>query len=59
MKALNKGVRRGRTGILNRDKLDAAGLKKEPGDYVLIAGAVTFVAVVLGLLARRALLPLF
>ena len=50
VKALNKGVRRGRTGILNRDKLDAAGLKKEPGDYVLIAGAVTFVAVVLGFL---------
>lgn len=50
VKALNKGVRRGRTGILNRDKLDAAGLKKEPGDYMLIAGAVTFVAVVLGFL---------
>ncbi|AXJ08252.1 type II secretion system F family protein [Arthrobacter sp. PM3] len=50
VKALNKGVRRGRTGILNRDKLDAAGLKKEPGDYLLIAAAVTFVAAVIGFL---------
>ncbi|GAA2147047.1 hypothetical protein GCM10009825_41120 [Arthrobacter humicola] len=48
--ALNKGVRRGGAGILNRDKLDAAGLKKGPGDYLLMAGALTFAAVVAGFL---------
>lgn len=52
--ALNKGVRRGRTGILNRDKLDAAGLKKGPGDYLLMGGALTFVAVVIGFLTGGA-----
>ena len=49
VQALNKGVRGG-TGILNRDKLDAAGLKKAPGDYLLMAGALTFAAVVVGFL---------
>lgn len=46
--ALNKGIRNGRSGVLNREKLDAAGLKKQPGDYLLTAGSVTLVAGVLG-----------
>ena len=45
---INKGVRSGRTGVLDRDKLDAAGLRKEPGDYLLIAGSVSLVAAVFG-----------
>lgn len=48
VQALNKGVRNGRSGLLNREKLDAAGLKKEPGHYLLTAGSVAFVAAVLG-----------
>jgi tight adherence protein B len=50
VQVLNRSVRRGGTGILNRDKLDAAGLKKGPGDYVLMAGALTFAAMVVGFL---------
>lgn len=45
---LNKGIRRDGSGLLSREKLEEAGLKKQPGDYLLIAGAVTFVGVVLG-----------
>lgn len=51
VRTINKGVRSGRTGVLNREKLDAAGLRKEPGDYLLIAGSVTLVAAVLGYFA--------
>jgi tight adherence protein B len=51
VQALNKGVRANRTGVLSREKLDAAGLKKGPGDYMLMAGASTLVAGVLGYLA--------
>lgn len=47
---LNHGFRNRSTGLLGREKLDSAGLKKQPGDYLLIGGAVTFVAVVLGFL---------
>ncbi|WP_235500074.1 type II secretion system F family protein [Arthrobacter sp. Leaf69] len=50
VQTLNKGVRRNGSGPLSRDKLEEAGLKKQPGDYLLMAGAVTFVAVVLGFL---------
>ncbi len=47
---LNRGLRgRGRE-LLSREKLDRAGLKKQPGDYLVIAGAATFVALVLGFL---------
>lgn len=45
---LNKGVRNSGSGLLSREKLEEAGLKKQPGDYLLISGATTFVAVVLG-----------
>ena len=47
---LNQGLRSRGSGLLNREKLDSAGLRKQPGDYLLIAGAFTFVAVVLGFL---------
>ena len=50
VQTLNKGVRRQGSGPLSREKLEEAGLKKQPGDYLLMAGAVTFVAVVLGFL---------
>lgn len=52
VQALNKGVRANRTGVLSREKLDAAGLKKGPGDYLLMAGASTLVAAVLGYFAN-------
>ncbi|MEQ4519378.1 type II secretion system F family protein [Pseudarthrobacter sp. B907] len=47
---LNQGLRSRGSGLLNREKLDSAGLKKQPGDYLLMGGAFTFVAVVLGFL---------
>lgn len=50
VQTLNKGVRSTGSGLLSREKLEEAGLKKQPGDYLLMAGAVTFVAVVLGFL---------
>ncbi len=48
VRALNSGVRGSTHGVLSRDRLDAAGLKKGPGDYLLMAGAATLVAGVLG-----------
>lgn len=48
VQTLNKGLRRRGSGLLSRDRLEEAGLKKQPGDYLLMAGAITFVAVVLG-----------
>lgn len=50
VKKLNNGVRSRSSGLLNREKLEAAGLKKQPGDYLLMAGSATFVTVVLGFL---------
>lgn len=50
VQTLNKGLRRRGSGLLSRDKLEEAGLKKQPGDYLLIAGASTFVAAVSGFL---------
>lgn len=47
---LNRGLRSRGSGPLSREKLDSAGLKKQPGDYLLMAGAVTFVAVIFGFL---------
>lgn len=46
--ALSKGVPGNSRGLLNREKLDAAGLKKQTGDYLLITGAGTLVTGVLG-----------
>lgn len=48
VQTLNKGLRRRGPGLLSREKLEEAGLKKQPGDYLLMTGAVTFVAVLLG-----------
>lgn len=48
--ALNKSVKKRGSGLLNRDRLDECGLKKEPGDYLLIAGVVTLAAGVFGFL---------
>ncbi|MGO4228194.1 type II secretion system F family protein [Arthrobacter sp. YAF34] len=48
LRAINNGVRGSSSGVLNREKLDAAGLKKGPGDYLLMAGAATLVVSVLG-----------
>jgi tight adherence protein B len=46
--ALNRGLKKRPTGILSREKLEQAGLNKEPGDYLLMVGAVTLMAAVLG-----------
>lgn len=43
---LNRGLRKRPAGFLSRQKLEQAGLNKEPGDYLLIAGAATLVATV-------------
>ena len=47
---LNNGLRSRGSGLLSREKLDSAGLKKQPGDYLLMAGSVTFAATVIGYL---------
>lgn len=46
--ALNRRLKKRPTGFLSRAKLEQAGLNKEPGDYLLIVGAVMLVAAVLG-----------
>jgi tight adherence protein B len=46
--ALNRGLKKRPTGFFNREKLEQAGLNKEPGDYLLMAGSVTMVGTVLG-----------
>ncbi|MBT2532079.1 type II secretion system F family protein [Arthrobacter sp. ISL-48] len=46
--ALNRGIKKRPTSFLSRVKLEQAGLNKEPGDYLLIAGAATLVAAVTG-----------
>jgi tight adherence protein B len=46
--ALNRRLKKRPAGVFNREKLEQAGLNKEPGDYLLMAGAVTLVATVLG-----------
>lgn len=38
------------SGILSRRRLDSAGLKKQPADYLLLAGIITVLAGVFGLL---------
>jgi len=44
--ALNRGLKKRPTSIFSREKLEQAGLNKEPGDYLLMASAITFVAAV-------------
>jgi tight adherence protein B len=55
VQTLNQGLRNRGSGLLNREKLDSAGLKKQPGDYLLMAPAISFVAVVFGFLLAGAL----
>lgn len=46
--ALNKGLKKRRTGLLTQERLDECGLKKEPGDYLIMAGVITLVMAVVG-----------
>jgi tight adherence protein B len=46
--ALNKGLKKRGTGLLTQDRLDECGLKKEPGDYLIMAGVFTLTAAVVG-----------
>lgn len=46
--ALNKGLRKRGTGLISQDRLDECGLKKEPGDYLIMAGVITLTAAVVG-----------
>lgn len=48
--ALNQQLRGRGPGLLSRERLDSAGLRKQPGDYLLFAGAAAFVAAVIGFL---------
>lgn len=47
---LNRGLKKRPSGVFNRTKLEQAGLTKDPGDYLLMAGAATLAATVLGFL---------
>lgn len=46
--AIQTRIHSGSSGYLSRARLDAAGLKKQPADYVLIAGIVVVFAGVMG-----------
>ena len=46
--ALNRSVQERGNRVLSRDRLDECGLKKEPGDYLLMAGVATLLAGVIG-----------
>jgi len=48
--ALNHTMQRRGPGLLTRERLDECGLRKGPGDYLLIAGVVTITAGVFGFL---------
>jgi tight adherence protein B len=48
--ALNKSVRDRGNRFLSRDRLDECGLKKDPGDYLLMGGLITLLAGVIGFL---------
>lgn len=56
--ALNHQLRGRGPGLLSRERLDSAGLRKQPGDYLLFAGAAVFVAAVIGFLLGG-LMPAF
>ncbi|SLK01454.1 type II secretion system F family protein [Arthrobacter sp. P2b] len=47
---LNRGLKKRPTGLYNRAKLEQGGLNKDPGDYLLMAGASTLSATVLAFL---------
>jgi tight adherence protein B len=46
--ALNKGLKKRGTGLLTQDRLDECGLKKQPADYLIMAGVITLTAAVVG-----------
>jgi tight adherence protein B len=46
--SLNRRMKKRGPGLLTRDRLDECGLKKEPGDYLLMAGVITLMAAVFG-----------
>lgn len=46
--ALGKGIKKRGPGLLSRDRLDECGLKKEPADYLLMAGIITLTLAVVG-----------
>ncbi|YCQ23725.1 type II secretion system F family protein [Arthrobacter sp. Z4-13] len=46
--ALDKGIKKRGSGPLSQERLDECGLKKEPGDYLLMAGVITLTLAVLG-----------
>ncbi|MGM9472277.1 type II secretion system F family protein [Pseudarthrobacter sp. YS3] len=46
--ALNKSVKERGNRFLSRDRLDQCGLKKDPGDYLLMGGVATLLAGVIG-----------
>jgi len=46
--SLNKRLKHGGKGLLSADSFEQAGLKRQPGDYLLMAGAIMFTATVLG-----------
>lgn len=48
VQTLNKGVRGHRSGLFSRETLENAGLKKQPGDYLLMAGSIAFAGAVMG-----------
>jgi tight adherence protein B len=46
--ALNKGLRKRGPGLISQERLEECGLKKEPGDYLIMAGVITLTAAVVG-----------
>ncbi|MBD1590690.1 type II secretion system protein F [Arthrobacter sp. S1_S22] len=46
--ALNKSVKERGNRFLSRDRLDECGLKKDPGDYLLMGGVITLLAGAIG-----------
>jgi tight adherence protein B len=48
--SLNKRLRQRGTGRLSVERFEQAGLKRQPGDYLLMAGAITFTTTVIGFL---------
>jgi tight adherence protein B len=45
---LNKGLKHRGTGLLSAAKFEQAGLKRQPGDYLLMAAGLTFTVTVIG-----------
>lgn len=50
VESLNKGIRLQRFSMVSAEKFENAGLRKQPGDYLLAAASITFAAVVFGFL---------